>query len=148
MKRFIVGASALAVVTAMFFSASALADNEDISQADAMPAVVNAQEQSDVVVESKPKIIKFTAHWCKSCREMEPVLERLEKRYRDRIDVVVVDVDDPENARLMDEYSVSVLPTVVFIASNGDRCVTTGYSGEENLAWGLKNIVPRKLAHK
>lgn len=89
---------------------------------------------------SRPKIIKFTAGWCKSCRDLTPVMKRIEKKYADRVEVVTVDVDDPASAKLVDEYGVSVLPTVVFIAGNGDHCVTTG-SGEENIAWGLKQIV-------
>ena len=44
----------------------------------------------------KPCIIDFYADWCAPCREEFPDLVKLASRYDDKIDVVGISVDFPE----------------------------------------------------
>lgn len=90
---------------------------------------------------SVPTIMDFQAQWCRPCRALRPVLAKIEKKYAGRVNVVTVDVDDPANQKLVERYGVTVLPTVVFLGSEGETSITTGYSGEANIYWGLKNIL-------
>lgn len=90
---------------------------------------------------SKPTIMDFQATWCRPCRALKPVLARIERKYAGRVNVVTVDVDDPANQHLVEKYGVTVLPTIVFLGTEGETSITTGYTGEENIYWGLKNIL-------
>lgn len=90
---------------------------------------------------SKPTIMDFQAKWCRPCRAVKPVLAKIERKYAGRVTVVSVDVDDPANQELVEKYGVTVLPTIVFLGTEGDTSITTGFTGEENIYWGLKNIL-------
>ncbi len=96
---------------------------------------------SDQPENSKPTIMDFQARWCGPCRALRPVLAKIEKKYAGRVNVVTVDVDDPANQQLVERYGVTVLPTVVFLGTEGETSITTGFSGEANIYWGLKNIL-------
>lgn len=88
-----------------------------------------------------PTIMDFQAQWCRPCRALRPVLAKIEKKYAGKVNVVTVDVDDPANQQLVERYNVTVLPTVVFLGKEGETSITTGYSGDANIYWGLKNIL-------
>ena len=44
-----------------------------------------------------------------------PVLEKLAEEYKDKINIVKVNVDEPENQAIAMEYWVSWIPNIVFI---------------------------------
>ena len=44
----------------------------------------------------KPVWVNFTATWCPTCRDELSVMERIERQLRDRLSVVVVDVQEDE----------------------------------------------------
>ena len=73
----------------------------------------------------KPVIIDFYATWCTPCRELEEITfhhpEVVQKGNRDYI-MVKVDVTqagNPMNERLLSQYGIKGVPTVVFIDSSG-----------------------------
>lgn len=83
--------------------------------------------------EGKPRIIEFTASWCKHCKDLKPTITRLQKKYRDRLDILEVDVNDPDSKQLVKDYRISSLPTVVFEKGNGEFYETFGYNPNEDL---------------
>ena len=58
----------------------------------------------------RPTLIEFYADWCQVCREMAPSMLELEKKSRDRLDVVLVNVDNPRWQDLVDRYKVNGIP--------------------------------------
>lgn len=101
--------------------------------------------KAEAEITQKPKLLGFYAKWCAPCKTIEPLINKIESKYSETIDVIHVDVDDPKNLALVSEYSVSILPSVVFVAADGHSCVVTYGTTVEDLNWGLRQI---RLASK
>lgn len=59
----------------------------------------------------KPILMDFSATWCGPCRMQKPILEELEKKYKDKVEFKVIDVD--ENQQLASKYSIHAVPTLI-----------------------------------
>ena len=79
--------------------------------------------------QGRPVVVNFWASWCVPCEDEAPVLERVARRYRDRVSFVGVDVQDDDQAAraFLDRFRVSY--------PNGpDR------SGEVSIAYGMSGV--------
>jgi len=59
----------------------------------------------------KPILMDFSATWCGPCRMQKPILEELEKKYKDKVEFRVIDVD--ENQQLASKYGIHAVPTLI-----------------------------------
>ncbi len=65
-----------------------------------------------VLQSHRPVVVDFWAAWCGPCRMVAPELEKLADKYRDRIDVVKVDVDaNPDVSRA---FNIMSIPTIAY----------------------------------
>ena len=77
--------------------------------------IANATEatfEALVLENPRPVVVDFWAAWCVPCRLVAPELERLADKYRDRVDVVKVDVD--ANPNLSRAFNIMSIPTIAF----------------------------------
>ena len=82
----------------------------------------------------RPTLIEFYADWCQVCREMAPSILDLEKQSRDRLDVVLVNVDNPRWQDLVDRYDVNGIPQLnLFNAAGEPRGRSLGLRSPEEL---------------
>jgi thiol:disulfide interchange protein len=58
----------------------------------------------------RPTLIEFYADWCEVCRDMAPAMLANEQRYRDQLNVVLLNVDNPRWQDLIDRYDVNGIP--------------------------------------
>lgn len=56
---------------------------------------------------------------CIPCRQMKPILDKLEKQYKDRLQVIFVDIGKDEEKKVATMYGVFVIPTQIFLDKNG-----------------------------
>jgi putative thioredoxin len=64
-----------------------------------------------------PVLLDFWAPWCEPCREMGPVLERLEREFGGRFQLVKANADD--NGELMASFGLEAIPHVIaFVGGN------------------------------
>src|SRR4029079_10057859 len=81
-----------------------------------------------------PRLLDLGAGRCVPCKEMAPILEELREKYRDKLDVVFIDVWQDRDAA--SKYDVSTIPTQIFFDAKGkERFRHEGvFSREEILA--------------
>ena len=68
----------------------------------------------------RPTLIEFYADWCQVCREMAPSMLELERSTRDRLDLVLVNVDNPRWQDLVDRYDVNGIPQLNLFNAEGE----------------------------
>jgi thioredoxin 1 len=56
---------------------------------------------------------------CIPCRQMQPVLKAVEKKYGDQVKVVFYDVWKPEQKKYAEQYGIKLIPTQVFLDAAG-----------------------------
>jgi thiol-disulfide isomerase/thioredoxin len=67
----------------------------------------------------RPTLVEFYADWCEACRAMAPALRTVESRHRDRMDVVLLNVDNPRWQPELDRYDVNGIPHLEFFNEGG-----------------------------
>ena len=58
---------------------------------------------------------------CVPCKMMKPVMEKVQEKYKDQVEVVFYDVWTPEQQKYSQEYKIRVIPTQVFLDKNGNE---------------------------
>lgn len=94
--------------------------------------VKNRAELKDKFAEAGTKlvVIDFFATWCGPCKRVAPFFEKLSEEFADKMVSLKVDVDEIEE--LVEEYSVDVMPTFVFVR-NGEHLDSLTGSNESKL---------------
>ena len=81
-----------------------------------MKLINNKKDFGDSVLTSQiPIIIDFFAEWCGPCKKLTPLLEELEKNYKDKFLFLKVDVDSDDCSDICKLYEISSMPTLIFI---------------------------------
>ena len=64
---------------------------------------------------SKPTLMEFYADWCTSCQAMAPTLQSLKETYGDRINFVMLNVDNEKWLPEILSYRVDGIPHFVYL---------------------------------
>jgi thioredoxin:protein disulfide reductase len=82
------------------------------------------QAVEDSVARKKPVVIDFFADWCPNCHDLDrevfslpEIQDQLAKTTALRMDVT--DQDDPQVQKILQEYEIEGVPTVVFLDTRG-----------------------------
>ncbi len=76
---------------------------------------LSAQSKSNV----KVTFIELGSVKCVPCKMMQPIVKAVEEKYKDQINVVFYDVWTEKEAPMAEKYKIRVIPTQVFLDSNG-----------------------------
>ncbi len=68
----------------------------------------------------KPTIFEFYADWCEACKEMAPDMIELKKQADNKVDLVLLNVENPRWADLIDKYDVNGIPKLIFFDEKGE----------------------------
>ena len=91
----------------------------------------------------KPKVLVFNAGWCQPCKDMDSIIDQAKQKFGQRVDFLTIDVDNPANTKLVDEYEIGPVPTTVFLKASGEiGSFQIGYSGIDGMASGLQSLLP------
>ena len=87
----------------------------------------------------KPTLAEFGRGTCIPCKEMKPILEELAMEYRDKLNVVIVEVD--EHRDLTNQYGIMAIPTQIFFDSSGKEITRhIGFWSKEEIIAQLKKM--------
>ena len=70
------------------------------------------------IANPKPTFMEFYADWCGTCQAMAPIVQRLHEQYGDRVNFVLLDVDDPQWLPQIEQYQVSGIPHMILLDRN------------------------------
>ncbi len=76
-------------------------------------------EFSVALADGRPTVVEFYADWCEACRSMAPAMERIERQQRGRMDVVLLNVDNPRWQPELERYDVNGIPQLEFFDATG-----------------------------
>jgi thiol-disulfide isomerase/thioredoxin len=94
----------------------------------------------------RPTILEFYADWCEACRSMAPAMESVESSYRQQLNVVLLNVDNPRWQPEVERYDVNGIPQLELFDRSGTavgRAIGARSAAElESLAQALVNNTP------
>lgn len=71
-----------------------------------------------------PHIYKFSSSMCLECKEVEKIFNEIMPKYADKVSYtsVIVDSRKDMNSKLIKQYNIQLVPTVVMVNSDGSVC--------------------------
>lgn len=77
------------------------------------------QELVSSTEKSKIRFLEFGSVTCIPCKQMQPIMKSIEESYGSQIEVIFYDVNKQENREISKKYKIRLIPTQVFVDSNG-----------------------------
>jgi thioredoxin 1 len=96
-----------------------------------MDNIQGSQFEEQVLKSNLPVMVEFGATWCGPCKRMEPELEKLVLKWKGRMRLVHIDVD--ESSDLAVSMNVMSVPTVILFVDGEIRQRAMGYQPLERL---------------
>jgi len=98
------------------------------------------------IVDKQPcnaKIIKFSSAMCRDCKKLADVMDEVYPLYQDKIDLesVSVEKDDNKTIKLIKEYNITLVPTLVYIYDGKVLKRTEGSLSAQQLENNMKALI-------
>jgi putative thioredoxin len=107
-----------------------------------MQAVTIQNFQQEVIDASTqvPVLVDFWAEWCGPCKQLSPLLEKLEVQYAGRIKLVKVDTE--AQAQLAQHFQIKSLPTVYAFVNGQPVDQFQGLQTEATIKAFIEKLMP------
>ncbi|NLE08196.1 MAG: thioredoxin fold domain-containing protein [Dehalococcoidales bacterium] len=100
---------------------------------------VSSAALTEALSNGKPTLAEFGSETCAPCRQMKPILEALTEEYKDRANILIIDVYD--DMALTRSYGIVGIPTQIFFDSNGEEITRhTGFMAKEDVIAQLEEL--------
>ena len=68
----------------------------------------------------KPTVLEFYADWCEACKEMAPDMVDAKRQNANKVDIVLLNVDNSRWNDLIEKYDVNGIPKLAFFDDKGE----------------------------
>lgn len=103
--------------------------------------VTNVSANKDSINNNQPvmTLVEIGSESCVPCRQMQVVLDAVEKKFGDQIKIVFHDIKKQEKKKYIKEYNIKLIPTQVFLDKDGKEIFRhEGFYPEEQITGFLK----------
>ena len=80
----------------------------------------NSLEPEKALSNGRPTVIEFYADWCEACKDMAPDMLNVKKQNSNKVDVVLLNVDNSSWFDLIEKYDVNGIPKLTLFDAKGD----------------------------
>ena len=87
--------------------------------------------EQEVIKSVQPVLLEFGAVWCGPCKHLEPILKQLGEKWKGRVRLAKMDVD--ENANVTMKYQIMSVPTLILFQNGKPLQRVTGLQPRERL---------------
>lgn len=138
MKNIVFAAFTLLLICSFLFCSKSEQDNSAI-------------EHKTNTTLAKITFVELGSVDCIPCKAMQPIMESIEEKYGQQINVVFYDIRQPDQKQYAQQYGIKLIPTQVFLDKNGSEIMRhEGFFAEAAIdtflkSQGLKIIEPDKM---
>lgn len=86
-----------------------------------------------------PCVVDFYADWCRPCKMMDPIMEKLAKEYEGKVIFYKVNID--ENKELATAYAINSIPFFLFCPMNGQAQSALGMMLEDDMRKAIESVL-------
>ena len=104
--------------------------------------VTTDQFEAEVLESDIPVVVDFWAPWCGPCRAIAPVLDTLSERYKGRVKVAKVNVD--EEPALAQAFRVTGIPTLLSLEGRTVTAQVVGFGGKAGIEAMFEELLESK----
>lgn len=90
----------------------------------------------DIINSDKPTLLDFTAPWCKPCQSLKPIIEEIRNEYADKINIVVIDVDNHTDE--VTEFKIRSVPTLILFHKGEEKWRSSGLHTKNEI---IRNLI-------
>jgi len=137
LRNFVIVGVAIVLSVALFLGLRTQTHTPSLSTLAAASTPFNV-----ALTNQKPTLVEFYADWCTSCQAMAADIQALEQQYGDRVNFVMLNVDNSKWLPEVLHYRVEGIPHFVFLDRQGETIASSiGEQPRPILAANLEALV-------
>lgn len=130
--------AAVAIVLSLALVVAVRGNNQRLTLAE---QATQATPWAEAQTNGKPTLLEFYANWCSSCRAMAKDLAALKAVYQDRVNFVMLNVDNSKWLPEIQQFGVDGVPHFVFLNARQEvEGVAIGLQPKEIMAKNLEAL--------
>ncbi|MEA5618319.1 thioredoxin family protein [Cronbergia sp. UHCC 0137] len=114
-RNFVIAIVAIALGVTLFLGLRAESNSVSLAQLDQASTPLEV-----AVTNGKPSLVEFYADWCTVCQKMAPDIAQLKQQYADKLNFVMLNVDNNKWLPELLKYRIDGIPHFVFLNQQGE----------------------------